>query len=93
MPSVLTLHLRAENGLHIRARVFEGRQLVGHPTLHPQMKDAIAAYGQGISGVPEAVAFDIWYEGWSVGQVSRERMQENAAELAQRLIMLSAVMR
>jgi len=90
--SVLTLHIRPEGAQQYLARVFDGKILVGIPTLHPGIKEAIEAYGlgQGFAGV---IAFHIWYGGWSVGTIPLDRMRTEAAELANRLVVLSAVVR
>lgn len=93
MPSVLTLHLRPEAGHQVLARVFDGKQLVGTPTLHPGIDLAITAYGHGHPDVPGVTGFDIWYGGWSVGVTPLAQMQTQAQELARRLVVLSAVLR
>lgn len=90
--SVLTLHILPEGAKQYLARVFDGKILVGVPTLHPGIMDAIEAYGleQGFAGV---IAFHIWYGGWSVGTIPLHRMRNEVAELANRLVVLSAVAR
>ncbi|WP_228898261.1 hypothetical protein [Acidovorax sp. Leaf73] len=90
--SVLTLHIRPEGAQQYLARVFDRKILLGVPTLHPGIKEAIEAYGlgQGFAGV---IAFHIWYGGWSVGSIPLDRMRTEAAELANRLAVLSAVVR
>lgn len=89
---VLTLHIRPEAAHQYQARVFDGRVLVGQPTLHPGIAQAIEAYGQ-TDDFGDVRAFDIWYGGSSVGPVARASMRSKAPELAQRLTILAAVLR
>lgn len=89
----LTLHIRPEGGHHYLARVFDGKQLVGTPTVHARVEDAIAAYGGEQKDLPHATTFDLWYGGWSVGEVTAAEMRAGSKGLAERLTMLSAVLR
>lgn len=89
----LTLHIRREGENRYLARVFDGRRMAGSPTIHPRLVDAIGAYGSHAEGCVPLDAFDLWYGGWSVGTVSTTQMRTHAPELADRLEMLSAVMR
>lgn len=90
--SVLTLHIRPEGTEQYLARVFDGKLQVGVPTLHTHLEQAIVAYGEG-EGFPGVTAFDIWYGGWSVGATPLPKMRTESAELARRLVGLSAVVR
>ncbi|WP_242421378.1 hypothetical protein [Acidovorax sp. Root267] len=90
--SVLTLHIRPEGAQQYLVRVFDGKLLLGVPSLHPEIDQAIQAYGQG-AGFPGVTAFDIWYGGWSVGTIPLDQMRTGASELADRLVVLSAVLR
>ena len=91
---VLTLHVRPEGTRQFLARVFDGKQLVGEPSVHARVDEAIARYGaQGSQQFPGVTAFSIWYGGWSVGEVSLEDMRMQAPQLASRLEVLSAVVR
>ena len=85
-----TLHIRAHGAAQYQARVFQGKTLVAEPTLHSSLEEAIRAYGH--AGSAEA-GYLIWYEGCTVGAQPLARMRNDAAGLAQRLIVLSAVMR
>lgn len=85
-----TLHIRAHGRVQYQARVFKSKTLVGEPTVHSSVEEAIRAYGQG--GSAEA-GYCIWYEGCTIGALPQARMREDAASLAQRLIVLAAVMR
>ena len=91
MPELI-LHIRPEGARHYLARVFDGKELVGEPTLHSTVEEAIRAYS-GSPAFPHVAAFNIWYAGWSVGLIPVARMRTEAAELASRLIVLSAVLR
>jgi hypothetical protein len=91
---VLTLHIRHEVSHHFLARVFDGRELVGLPTDHTRIDEAIASYGElGAQRFLGVTAFAIWYDGWSVGEVPLGQMRTDAANLANRLVVLSAVLR
>lgn len=90
-PALLpTLHIRAHGPVQYQARVFQGKTLVGEPTLHSSVEEAICAYGQG--GAAQA-GYCIWYEGCTIGALPLARMRDDAASLAERLIVLAAVMR
>ena len=90
---VLTLHIRHE-GAHYLARVFNGRELVGEPTDHARIDEAVMFYGEyGAQRFPGVTAFAVWYGGWNVGQVPLDQMRTDAPELANRLVVLSAVLR
>jgi hypothetical protein len=89
----LTLHIRCEGSQQYLARVFDGRRLLGTPTIHSRMEDAIAAYAAQGGDLPKSEAFDLWYDGWSVGVVTVAQMRAGSKELAERLQMLSAVLR
>lgn len=88
----LTLHIRHEGSHQYLARIFDGKVQVGGATLHERIDDAIHAYATQPS-LPEVTAFDIWYGGWSVGSTPLWEMRDNAALLANRLVVLSAVVR
>ena len=90
--SFLTLHIRPETAHLYQARVFNGRDLVGLPTTHSSLEEAITAYGQR-ADFSDSTAFDIWYGGGSLGAVPRARMRSDAAALAQRLTVLATVLR
>jgi len=89
----LTLHIRLEGENRYLARVFDGQRMAGGPTIHPRLADAIDAYGRHAEGCVRSETFDLWYGGWSVGTVSTAQMKTKAPELADRLEMLSAVLR
>lgn len=90
----LILHIGHEGSHQYLARVFDGKVLVGQPTVHARIEDAIAAYGASASQLlPEVSAFVVWYGGWSIGRIPREQMDTDAAQLANRLLALSAVVR
>ncbi|MBV7430054.1 MULTISPECIES: hypothetical protein [unclassified Acidovorax] len=89
---VLTLHIRPEGTAQYLARVFDGKVLVGTPTLHAEIDEAIEAYGHA-DGFPGVTAFNIWYGGGSVGTVPLIQMRTDAVELSNRLVVLSAVLR
>lgn len=95
----LTLHIRAQGPVQFQARVFHGRQLVGEPTSHASVEQAIEAYAAPRSeiGSPDdgdnLAVFELWYEGATVGRVAAEQMLADAPALAQRLRVLSAVLR
>lgn len=89
----LTLHIRRGDQDRYLARVFDGKRLIGEPTTHATIEDAIAAYGEQRDDLPESEAFELWLDGWSVGLVKTAKMQTGAQELALRLAMLSAVLR
>lgn len=95
----MTLHIRAQGAVQFQARVFNGRQLVAEPTLHDSVEQAIQAYGVPIpdTGKPDDLgelgAYELWYEGATIGRVAPEQMLADAPGLAQRLRVLSAVLR
>lgn len=89
--AVLILHIRPDGAQQYLARVFNGRCLVGTPTVHTHIEAAIQAYGD--SDIQGVTAFEIWYGGWSVGAIPRVRMRSEAGDLAKRLLVLSAVVR
>lgn len=89
---VPTLHIRAHGAAQYQARVFKGKELLGEPSLHPSVKQAIEAYGartepSGVTG------FHVWFEGCTVGAVPLAQMRSDAITIAQRLAVLTAVMR
>lgn len=91
---VLTLHIRHEGSHQYLARVFDGKVQVGGATLHGRIDEAIATYGaNGDQWFPGVTAFAIWYGGWSIGAKPLVQMAEEAALLANRLVVLSAVVR
>ena len=91
---VLTLHIGHKGSRHYMARVFDGRELVGEPTDHARIDETIAFYGEhGAQRFPGVSAFAIWYEGWNVGEVALDQMRADAPDLANRLVVLSAVLR
>lgn len=93
---MLTLHIRSDGDHQVVARVFDGKRLVGEPTVHPQLEQAIKAYGEAHFHSPDVAAssaYDLWFRGWTVGTVTVEQMREDAHALAQRLVMLAAVVR
>jgi hypothetical protein len=91
---VLTLHIGHKGSHHYLARVFDGRELVGEPTDHTRIDEAITSYGEhGGQRFPGVSAFEIWYDGWSIGEVPLEQMRTDAPDLASRLVVLSAVLR
>ncbi len=91
---VLTLHIRHEGSHQYLARVFDGKVQVGAETLHARIDEAIATYGtRGSQWFPGVTAFAIWYGGWSVGAKPLAQMVDEAALLATRLGVLSAVVR
>lgn len=91
---ILTLHIGHESSHRYRARVFDGKDMVGDATDHERIDDAIAYYGaEGEKRFPGVTEFSVWYGGWSIGQVSLDQMQADAPQLANRLVVLSAVLR
>lgn len=90
--SELTLHIRPEGARKYLARVFDGKELVGEPTLHSSIDGAIRAYADS-PAFPDATAFNLWYAGCSVGLIPVSRMCLEATQLASRLVVLSAVLR
>ncbi len=91
---VLTLHIAHEGSHHYLARVFDGKDMVGDSTEHERIDNAIAYYGtEGGKRFLSVTGFSIWYGGWSIGNVSLDRMRADAAQLANRLVVLSAVLR
>lgn len=93
-PSDLLLHIGHDGSHRYLARVFDGKVLVGKPTVHDRIDEAIAAYGAtATQSFPGVDSFSIWYGGWSIGRVARELMDADAAELANRLLVLSVAMR
>lgn len=91
MPTLI-LHIRPDGAQSYQARVFEGKVLLGSPTIHAQVAAAIEAYGEE-DCFPQAAAFDIWYGGSSVRAVPRALMRTDAIGLAGRLLLLSLVQR
>ncbi|MCI5068859.1 hypothetical protein [Acidovorax sp.] len=89
----LTLHIRCEGHHRYLARVFDGKRMVGTPTTHGRIEDAIVAYADQRGELPKSETFDLWLDGWCVGVVTTAQMQTHATELAERLKMLSAVLR
>lgn len=90
----LILHIGHEGSHQYLARVFDAKVVVGEPTVHARIEEAIAAYGASASELlPEVSAFSIWYGGWTIGRISREQMDTDAPQLANRLLVLSAVVR
>ena len=90
----LILHIGHQGSHQYLARVFDGKLLVGTPTVHPRIEDAILAYGANAPEVfPQAEAFSIWYGGWTIGCIARTQMDTDATQLANRLLVLSAVVR
>src|SRR3989344_2844578 len=77
--SVLTLHIRPEGAQQYLARVFDGKILVGVPTLHPGIKEAIEAYGlgQGFAGVKQNEINRNCVETPSTGSVGTIRVMFN----------------
>lgn len=93
-PSDLVLHIGHDGSHRYLARVFDGKKLVAEPTVHDRIDEAIAAYGAASTQLfPGVTAFFIWYGGWTIGRVVRERMDVDAAQLANRLLVLSVAMR
>ena len=91
---VLTLHIHHESSHSYVARVFDGKEVVGDATNHERIDDAIAWYGaEGAKLFPGVTAFGLWYGGWSVGEVPVDEMRADAPQLANRLVVLSAVLR
>ena len=93
---MLTLHIRPDGEHQVVARIFDGKRLVGDPTVHPQLEQAIKAYGDAHFHAPDVAAssaYDLWFCGWTVGAVTVDQMRDDAHALAQRLVMLAAVMR
>lgn len=91
---VLTLHIGHKGSHHYLARVFDGRELVGEPTDHARIDEAITFYGEHrAQRFPGVSAFAIWYDGWNVGEVALDQMRAYAPDLANRLVVLSAVLR
>ena len=93
-PSGLLLHIGHDGSHRYLARVFDGKVLVGKATVHDRIDEAIAAYGAtATQSFPGVDSFSIWYGGWSIGRVARELMDADAAQLANRLLVLSVAMR
>ena len=92
---VPTLHIRAHGVAQFQSRVFRGKELVGDPGIHASVEEAIRAYGcnPGMANVPGVTGFYVWYEGCTVGAVPLAQMRDEAATIAQRLIVLTSVMR
>lgn len=91
---VLILHIRHECPHQFLARVFDGKVQVGAATQHTHIEEAIAAYGAtGSRLFPGVTAFAIWYGGWSIGAKPLAQMVDEAALLANRLVVMSAVIR
>ena len=90
----LTLHIAHERSHHYLARVFDGKDMVGDSTEHDRIDNAIAYCGtEGEKRFPSVTRFSIWYGGLSIGNASLDRMRADAAQLATRLVVLSAVLR
>jgi len=88
----LILHI-AQDGLRCyRARMFDDEGHVGSATQHATLHEAICWYGQSapVAGVQ---AFRIWYGGWCAGSFGRDRMEREAHEIADRLLVLALVER
>lgn len=91
---VLTLHIAHEGSHHYLPREFGGRDMVGDSTEHERIDNAIAYSGaEGEKRFPSVTGFCIGYGGWSIGDVSLDRMRAYAPQLANRLVPLSAVLR
>ena len=83
----MTLHIGHKGSHHYLARVFDGRELVGEPTDHARIDEAIAFYGEhGAQRFPGVSAFAIWYDGWNVGEVALDQMR--AMRLISRIVWL-----
>lgn len=65
---------------------------MGEPTVHESVEQAIETYG-GTPGSVDVTGFHLWYEGCTVGAVPLAQMRRDAQGIAQRLIVLSAVIR
>ncbi|KQO14402.1 hypothetical protein ASF11_12160 [Acidovorax sp. Leaf76] len=89
---VPTLHIRGHGASHYQARIFRGQELIGEPSVHTSVEQAIAAHAAG-AGLAGVTGFHLWYEGCTVGAVPLTQMRDQAHSLAQRLIVLTAVMR
>lgn len=91
---VLTLHIRHEGSHQYLARVFDGKSQLGASTLHARIDEAIAAYGtSGNHDFPGLAGFSIWYGGWSIGSITLAQMRDEAELLANRLVVMSALVR
>jgi len=89
---VPTLHIRAHGAAQYQARVFRGKELLGEPSIHAGVEQAIEAYGTHPQ-LPGVTGFHVWFEGCTVGAVPLAQMQAEAVNIAQRLVVLTAVMR
>lgn len=90
--SSLILHI-AHDGVHsFRARMFDDEDQVGSATYHSTIDEAIRWYGQN-APVPGIEAFRIWYGGWCAGSFERVRMEHDADDIADRLLVLALVER
>ncbi len=88
----LTLHIADDASHRFLARVFDGKVKVGESTTHNRIDEAIAWYGRPLS-LPGVTAFRVWYGGWCAGTFALQEMREQAAEIADRLRVLSVVER
>lgn len=88
----LVLHIAADGMRGYRARMFDGSEQVDSATCHATLGEAIRWYGQN-APLPGIDAFRIWYGGWCAGSFERARMECEADEIADRLLVLALVER
>jgi hypothetical protein len=91
---VLTLQIQFDGWDHYVASVYDGNELLGKATRHHRFDEAIVICADTAAlRFPGATAFFIWCGGWSVGEVSVDRMRADAPVLANRLVVLTSVLR
>lgn len=92
LPSSLILHIAHDGAHSYRARMFDERDQVGAPTYHSRIDEAIRWYGEH-SPAAGVKAFRIWYGGWCAGSFSLAEMEQDADDIAERLVVLALVAR
>ena len=92
LPGSLILHIAHDGAHSYRARMFDERDQVGAPTYHSRIDEAIRWYGEH-SPAAGVKAFRIWYGGWCAGSFSLAEMEQDAFDIAERLLVLALVAR
>lgn len=88
----LILHIAHDGAHSYRARMFDERDQIGNATYHSHIDEAIRWYGENVP-VAGVKAFRIWYGGWCAGTYTLADMEQDADDIAERLLVLAVVAR
>jgi hypothetical protein len=92
LPESLILHIAHDGAHSYRARMFDERDQIGNATYHSRIDEAIRWYGEH-SPVASVKSFRIWYGGWCAGNFLLADMEQDADDIAERLLVLAVVAR